>query len=269
MSHQQSQSWQWYWSTQETNYSFTYVPFDRNLLLALEPSLQSIVTIVLLAEGDWFEAEMEYWRSQLQPGMTVIDVGANVGVYTFSAAQQVGKTGRVLAVEPFSGCVRCLQETCRINQIDWVTVCRGAASDRAGTVHLSLNAASELNEVITDATEVMSKDVETVPCFSLDSLVERENLSRVDWLKIDAEGHEMQVLEGSERLLTEFAPRIIYENIAGAKASNLPVAELLQSKGYSLFYYQPFLQNLIPIDSVEQLQGNLNIIALPNTKLSV
>ncbi|MCY7393076.1 MAG: FkbM family methyltransferase, partial [Leptolyngbyaceae cyanobacterium CAN_BIN12] len=206
-------------------------------------------------------AEMEFWRQQIQPGMTVLDVGANVGVYTFSAAQQVGSTGRVLAVEPFSGCVQCLQESRRINQMDWITICAGAASDRTGTARLSLHTASELNEIVMDAAA--DRDSEEVACFTLDSLIEQHNISQVDWLKIDAEGHEIPVLEGSIRLIEQFAPGILYENIAGSKGSNLPVAEWLLAKDYRLFRFQPYLQNLIPVDSLDEMQGSLNIIALP------
>jgi FkbM family methyltransferase len=254
----------WQWTRLEPDSRFTYLPF-QSLLMAVDPSLNSIVTSVLLAEGDWFEAEMEFWRTQLQPGMTVIDVGANVGVYTFSAAQQVGATGRVLAIEPFSGCVNCLEETRRLNHLDWVKVCAGAASDREGSAKLSLQASSELNEVIMGES-AGAGEFEEVRCFSLDSLIESENLERIDWLKIDAEGHEMQVLAGSEQILTRFAPSILYENIAGAGASNTPVAEYLQAQGYRLFRYQPYLQNLIPIESVAELQGNLNVIALPRSR---
>lgn len=251
----------WCWTKLESDSSLTYLPFEHSLLMAVEPNLQSIVTSVLLAEGDWFEAEMEFWRHQLQPGMIVIDVGANVGVYTFSAAQKVGPRGRVIAIEPFSGCVRCLRETQRLNQLDWVTICAGAASDHHGTSYLSLQAASELNEVVSEVGA--EGEFESITCFTLDSLIETAEITRVDWLKIDAEGHEMQVLAGSERILTEFAPGIIYENIAGDKGSNTSVAEYLQAKGYQLFCYQPYVKNLIPIKSLQQLQGSLNIIALP------
>ncbi|MEX0271610.1 FkbM family methyltransferase [Leptolyngbyaceae cyanobacterium UHCC 1019] len=253
---------EWQWITLSSSSHFTYVPFEQTLALAVEPSFRSVVTGVLLAEGDWFEAEMEFWRDQAQPGMTVIDVGANVGVYTFSAAQRVSATGRVLAVEPFSGCVDCLAETRRVNQLDWVTVCRGAASDRDGTAHLALHSASEMNQVMTeaDASEIAT---EAVPCFTLDTLMEREGLQRVDLLKIDAEGHELQVLKGSDRLLKTYAPIILYENIAGSQGSNLPVAEFLIENGYQLFRYQPFVKQLIPLDSLSELQGNLNIIAIP------
>ncbi|MBW4520925.1 MAG: FkbM family methyltransferase [Scytolyngbya sp. HA4215-MV1] len=256
----------WYWSQSDVTAPITYVPFDEKYLLVVEASFRSIVTVVLVGTGTWFEAEMEFWNDWLKPGMTVIDVGANVGVYTFSAAEKVGATGRVLAIEPFSGCVRCLEETCRINQIDWVTVCAGAASDRNGTARLSLHAASELNELVTDETPAAdTDDFEEVACFSLDSLMEQENLSKVDFLKIDAEGHEVAVLSGSERILKEFMPIILYENIAGTQGANRPVAEFLQARGYQLFYYQPYLKKLIPIDSVETLSNKLNIIAMPHS----
>ncbi|HEY9635921.1 MAG TPA: FkbM family methyltransferase, partial [Coleofasciculaceae cyanobacterium] len=119
----------------------------------------------------------------------------------------------------------------------------------------------------SDAEETMKPGTfEEVTCFTLDSLIERENVSHVDFLKIDAEGHELQVLEGSNRILTEFAPCILYENIAGTKGSNLAVAGFLLSRGYQLFRYQPYLQQLIPINHTEELQGKLNLIALPTTK---
>lgn len=259
---QHPQSLVWQWTNLDAASPFTYAMIETDQLLAVEPSFQSIVTSVLLAQEDWFEQEMEFWREQIQPGMTVIDVGANVGVYTVSAAQRVGTTGRVVAVEPFSTCVRCLQETCRVNGLDWVTVCRGAASDRNGTVRLALQGASELNQVITTDEELVAGTYEEVPCFSLDTLIQQEHLDRVDFLKIDAEGHELQVLQGSDRLLQHYSPTILYENIAGSQGSNIPVAEFLTAQGYQLYRYQPFMKRLIPLDSLADLQGTLNIIAL-------
>ncbi len=259
----------WKWAQLPANSSVTYLPVEKDLLLAVDTSFRSIVTGVLLAEGDWFEHEMEFWRNSVKTGMTVIDVGANVGVYSFTAARRVGPTGRVLAVEPFTGCLRCLEETCKINEFDWVTICAGAASDRIGTARLQLCAATELNEIVTgDAAESMQVgSFEEVPCFTLDSLVEQENVNQVDYLKIDAEGHEMSVLIGSEKILSEFCPIILYENIAMSRGSNLPVADHLKSKGYKLFRYQPYAQELIPINSSDELEGNLNVIAVPESKI--
>jgi FkbM family methyltransferase len=256
----------WQWAYLPVDSPITYGVLENTLPIAIESSFQSIVTGVLLAQGKWFEAEMEFWQDCIQPGMTIIDVGANVGVYTFSAAQRVGPTGCVLAVEPFSGCVWCLEETCRVNQLDWVKVCRGAASDRNGTVQLNLHHASELNQVITNSSDNLDEEqtgqIETVPCFRLDTLMEQEKLDRVDMLKIDAEGHELQVLQGGDRLLEEFSPVILYENLAGKASTNLPVAEFLVNLGYQLFRYQPYLKKLIPIESQADLATMLNIIAI-------
>ncbi|MDX1976717.1 MAG: FkbM family methyltransferase [Pseudanabaenaceae cyanobacterium bins.68] len=252
----------WQWTKLPANESMTYVCFDEDIVMAVEPNFKSIVTSVLIAQGDWFEREIEFWRNNIEEGMTIIDVGANAGVYTFSAAKRVGATGRVLAIEPFSRCVSYLNETCRINQFDWVNVCAGAASDRNGKAKLSVGSASELNEVIADDNAI-SGNFETVDCFTLDSLLDKYSVQRVDLLKIDAEGHELKVLKGSNRLLTEFAPIILYENIAGSQGSNLPVANYLQSIGYRLFRYQPYLQNLLPVDITADYSNNLNIIALP------
>jgi FkbM family methyltransferase len=259
----------WQWTTLAMDSPFTYVRFESNLLMAVEASFRSLVTSVLVAEGDWFEKEMEFWRNWIKPGMTVIDVGANVGVYTFSAAQRVGSQGKVLAVEPFSGCVRCLEETCRINQFSWVKICAGAASDRVGSARLSLSTSSELNELVANDASVSMESgaFEEVACFTLDSLREQEHLQQVDILKIDAEGHELAVLMGSQRILSEFAPIILYENIAGSQGSNLPVANYLIDQGYNLFRYQPYLQDLIPLANLNTLQGNLNIVSLPKSKI--
>lgn len=265
LSRKELNSAEWQWTGLAPSSSMTYVPFEDNLLLTVEASLRSLVTSVLLADRDWFEREMEFWRDRIKPGMTVIDVGANVGVYTFSAARRVGEEGCVLAIEPFSGCVHCLQETCHINNMCWVKVCAGAASDRNGTVRLALHSASELNEIVSgDRAEMTGLgSFEEVDCFTLDSLAEREKLRQVDFLKIDAEGHELQVLQGSQRILKAFAPIILYENIAGAKGSNIAVSQWLMDRGYRLFRYQPYLRKLLPLDSLEQLSGHLNLIAVP------
>lgn len=252
----------WKWASLPIDNPWTYLKFDSDILITVEANFKSIVTSVLLAQEDWFELEMEFWRDQIQEGMTVIDVGANVGVYTFSAAKRVGNQGKVIAVEPFSGCVECLTQTCQVNNFDWVTICQGAAGDNNQPVKLLLHQASELNEIISDESEIEGK-YEEVNCFTLDGLFEEYSLQTVDWLKLDAEGNEIKVLQGANQVLSQFKPGILYENVAAGKGNNTEVAEFLQTKGYELFYYKPFLKRLIPIKSMDDLSGKLNVIALP------
>jgi FkbM family methyltransferase len=205
---------------------------------------------------------MEFWRNYLKPNMTVIDVGANAGVYTFSAANKVGDSGLVLAVEPFSKCVGYLQETCRINKLNNVKVIAAAASDRIDKIKLAISSASELNQIITGAESDNFDSYEQVEAITLDLLCDREGLNSVDIIKIDAEGHELQVLKGSENIISTHSPAIMYENISGTQSNSLPVAEFLQARGYSLYRYQPYLQRLIPINPNAESSQSLNIIAI-------
>jgi FkbM family methyltransferase len=251
---------EWRWTEVDLDSPLTYVEYDR-CALAVEPSFKSIVTSVLLAQGDWFEREMEFWRIWLKPGMTVLDIGANVGVYTFSAAQRVGSQGRVIAIEPYEPCVNCLTETKTLNKFDWVKIYQSAASSRSGMASLQIYSASELNEIIPDS-DADPTHSQRINCITLDELMFREELERVDFIKLDAEGHELDILAGASKMIAVFQPTILYENIAGSKGSNLAVANTLRAIGYQLYRYHPYLKELTRLNSNEDLQGLLNVIAI-------
>src|SRR5438132_636776 len=70
--------------------------------LAVPPTLASITTYVLLEREAWFEKELLFLHHWLRPGMTGIDVGASVGIYSILMALRVGAQGHVFAYEPAS-----------------------------------------------------------------------------------------------------------------------------------------------------------------------
>ncbi len=252
------------WANVADDSSYTYVTYEGDIQLAVEPSFNSIVTSVLLAQEDWFEYELELWRDHIKEGMVVIDIGANAGVYTFSAAKRVGNSGLVIAVEPFPLCIDLLHATCKINKFNNVAVCGSAISNLVGKLKFSVGRSSETSKVVV--AQELSSQLNTieVDSITLDSLVDSYRLNKIDFLKIDAEGHELQVLQSATKVLTEYKPQIIYENCDSTHNQNLPVAEYLRNMGYKLFYYQPFLKKLNPIKSDADLTNKLNIIALPS-----
>jgi FkbM family methyltransferase len=261
----------WQWTELAIDSAWTYIPFDgsnsalgdREFSLAVAASLQSPTTRCLLAEGDWFERELEFWRQYLQPGMNAIDIGASVGIYTFSAAQRVGVNGRVYAIEPFSTAIDCLQETCRYNQLENVEIFRQAIGDRDDKARLVLQSSSEFNyiaavdRVLTPATEI-----EEVDCMTLDTFVERLGIDRLEVIKISTEGNELAILSGSEQTLAKFAPTIIYNSYT-SKGVDLAAAQYLLDRDYELFRYQPYLQQLIPLESESDFAEVMKAIAIP------
>ena len=86
-----------------------------DVTLVVPASLQSITTYVLLEQECWFEKEMDFLRHWLRPGMTVIDIGANLGVYSLPMARLVDRTGQVFAYEPGSEARGLLERSRELN----------------------------------------------------------------------------------------------------------------------------------------------------------
>ena len=123
-------------------------------------------------------------------GDVVIDVGAYVGMFTIKAALQVGKKGMVVACEPSLSNLRYLDKN--VEKFDNVRIVEKAISSRDETRKFYISNATACHSLI------YPQDVYYVlTTVTLDEL----NLERVDFIKIDAEGAEMQVLEGATKIL--------------------------------------------------------------------
>ncbi len=148
-----------------------------------------------MAVAGWYEPPIsEILTSLCRPGACVVDVGANVGWYTFLAAQRVGPTGRVLAFEPEPENFALLSESLRDNPRPQVRVWAEAVSDHDGeeTLFLSDEAAS----FHSTARHVGTRSL-TVRSLRIDTVVHDLALPSVDVLKIDVEGGEPKVLRGA------------------------------------------------------------------------
>lgn len=133
----------------------------------------------------------------LTPGMVVADVGAHVGYFTVLASRLVGATGRIHAVEPSEENLRYLRENIARNELTNVTVHPVAAgsSHRKRAFHITESSDSHGFYNHPYAKTVRTIEVEESP---LGDLV----IDRVDVLKIDVEGAEVEVLAGIETILS-------------------------------------------------------------------
>src|SRR5262252_7123336 len=97
--------------------------------LVVPASLGSITTYVLLEQEEWFEKESALLLRWLRPGMTVIDIGANLGVYSLPLARSVGPHGMVFAYEPASEPRSLLTRSRELNRADNLHLNPAAVSD--------------------------------------------------------------------------------------------------------------------------------------------
>lgn len=217
-------------------------------------SLDLITPYVLLEQQDWFEDEIKFLRRLLQPGQAVIDIGANYGVYSLSMARAVGPTGRVWAFEPASETAKLLAEAIASNGFSQVILERSALSKCCGTAQLSLNEHSELNAL--QHGEAGAGAVETVPVVTLDEWRKDHPDREIDFVKIDAEGEEANILEGGQRFLAELSPLVQYEIKAGADL-HLELVHHFGALGYSSYRLVPGLDVLVPFDAESAADGYL------------
>lgn len=131
----------------------------------------------------------------LKPGDVVIDVGAGVGWEIHLFSRLVGPSGRVIAVEAHPRTFRCLESMVRENRLPNVTCVNVAVGSQTGDVFMTDREAHITNAVTPAETGLR------VECVTMDGLVERLGLDRVDLLKMNIEGAERDALVGMRATL--------------------------------------------------------------------
>ncbi len=224
-------------------------------LIYVPPSLQVISTYVLLEQEAWFEDEFHFVSHCVQPGELAVDVGANFGVYATALGRAVGSEGRVLAFEPTAQTATFLRATAGSNLDAPIEVVQAAVSDREGAAFLQSGASPELNAVSEGSG---ARNGEKISLMTLDRVLEKSNRP-FTFAKIDAEGHEPQVIAGARKILRDHEPMLMLEITHGA-GTDLSRLTALAESGYRYFHLLPGLNLLVPFArdaGVDQFQLNL------------
>src|SRR5678815_821956 len=188
------------------------------------------ISQTLFLYGSFEISETRLIQSVLRPGMTFVDVGANIGYYTVVGARLVGPGGMVHAFEPHGGIRAKLQDNIARNGLHNVSVHADAIAETTGTVSFFASALGENQGISSIMPGAGREAAAPVPSVSLDDFAARLGPTRIDLIKIDVEGAELQVIAGGRRTLAGAdAPAIIFE--AGELA---PVAGALRPFGYHI-----------------------------------
>lgn len=142
------------------------------------------------------------FRDILKPGMTAVDVGANVGFFSLLASHCVGPTGTVIAYEPGPHNRELIQRSAQYNNFN-IQLHPAAVADKPGTAHFTFD---DSNGQITTNP---SANTITVPTVTLDDHL--AHLPEIHLVKIDVEGAEPLVLQGMAKLLDQHHPALVIE----------------------------------------------------------
>lgn len=194
-----------------------------------------------LRERAFEEAELSFASRYLQSGMTVLDVGAHHGLYTLLASKRVGTSGKVYAFEPSVRERKALRKHLFLNRCKNVFVEDFAAGNDAREAEFYVVSGIETGcnslrpPTLRDGTSYLTK----VQMRRLDDWVREEKINRVDFIKLDVEGGELDALRGAGELLRRFQPVLLVE-VQDIRTApwNYPAADIIHelgAKGYSWF----------------------------------
>jgi FkbM family methyltransferase len=178
-------------------------------------------------------AMQRFLAERVRPGDVVLDLGANVGFFTLTAAALTGAGGHVIAYEPLPRNVAALRANIAVNRLSYVEVVEAAVSDRDGEAILNINESDQEASLVHAAT----KRRVIVRTVTVDAEMRRLGLTP-DLIKIDVEGAEEDAVRGMLVTLRRARPVIVCEMHVDIPRLDGPVPSLLRDAGYELSWFE-------------------------------
>lgn len=211
----------------------------RRYRLWVHPKKRKDIARAILHRGAYEPMETAVMLARLKPGMTVLDIGANIGHYAMEAARAVGPEGRVIAFEPEPENHAALAANLALNGFTWAGHERLALGAAPGELALYRDLANRGGHSLVRANVQKPAGETRVAVVRLDDYLARElPEGRVDFIKIDVQGAEAEALAGAAKTLARDLPMLLLEFWpAGMRAMGAdpmaPVRKLL-ALGYGM-----------------------------------
>lgn len=193
----------------------------------------------IISQGTYDKTLHQYIHRNVLPGMTVLDIGANIGSVTTHFAMAVGSSGRVIAFEPVSGIRARLMENVVRNGFGWVTAeALGIWKESSGDMAIDVSKVnSENHGRSTLSSHSGGPGTETIVTVTLDAYCEDRNIKSIDIIKMDIQGAEFYALEGAESTLRRMRPILLTEvspaDLRESGATSKQYLQKIERLGYS------------------------------------
>ncbi|MGI0073092.1 MAG: FkbM family methyltransferase [Nitrosotalea sp.] len=262
----------WRMKIKKRAFELSNLPFLIKWLLGLRLYIypKDENTRVIYLTGYYEPNEFKILDKLLKQGMSFLDAGANMGLYTIFASRKVGKSGLVIAIEPSSREFERLRANVKINQLKNVQMIQAAISLKEGEADLLVAnddhvGHNTLGNFAYD--DVILKQKERVIVKTIDGIVSKLNLPRLDIIKMDIEGSEFFALQGAEKTLKHFKPILMIElfnqSLKPQGCDTDMIFHFLTSLGYIIYGFDE-LANLSELKKVDG-SSSQNVFAMHNS----
>jgi FkbM family methyltransferase len=167
-----------------------------------------------------------------------VDIGAHIGRYTIMAAKRIGDSGRVIAIEAHPETFELLNKNIKLNGLHNVMTINTVVTSQKGKVKLYLpgqaNGFTVYNTIMINRANPTENFLE-VEANTLDNILNENNIQRVNYLKIDVEGAELEVLKGAANTLSLNKDLTLLMEVHGDANYN-PVLDILREYNFQIIY---------------------------------
>ncbi|TNC80918.1 MAG: hypothetical protein C9356_11245 [Oleiphilus sp.] len=239
-----------------------FIPLKDGSQICAPSNITLMTAYVLWEQGDWFEDEIRFARVFTKPSMAALDIGANYGLYSNAIAKKLGPKGRLWCFEPTPNTAEALRATIKRNKYKGrVKVLEYGLSDQAGSATFYMSPNAELNSL--EPTEGAFTRKQTIELTTLDDFMSQHSLPTIDFIKLDAEGEELNILRGGKAFFERHAPLVMFELMHVDKVNQALLNEF-KAMNFALYYLIPGLNTLAPFEQDKGFDRFLlNLFAVP------
>lgn len=197
------------------------------------------ISTELLVFGSHEPDTTKFVSELLKEGMTCIDIGANIGYYSTLYSKIVGLKGKVISIEPSPLNFKYLKENLLIQKLNNFELFNCACGARDSEIKFQLDLRGNKCMIVSDSEKLTDPNIINVPIRQLDNIIQELKLQKIDFIKIDVEGYEWEVILGSNNLIKKFHPTTQIE-IHFKRLGNQTTREILEffkNEGYEVIYY--------------------------------
>ena len=242
----------------------------RRFQMCLDPSRMSQqMMLECLSRNELYESgTSRFLGTVLREGDTFVDVGAHVGFFSLLGASFTGPAGQVIAFEPEEANYRHLVENIRLNGFTHVVPVNSAVGDAAGIAQLYVNADNDGGHALWDvglhafnARSRATPQPRRVRVTTLDSYFAGQAVKSLKAIKIDAEGGELQILQGAQGTLERYrVPFVICEinrfALERMAASEGQLRSFMSGLGYQTYLFAPDGGSLVRLAEDQVVVGD-------------
>lgn len=201
---------------------------------------------------------------------TIVDIGANVGIYSL-VSSAINKKASIINFEPSDSIYKMLVDNISVNKFANIISNKTGISDNTGTLlfydidaqnHTSASFSADKIKNIDPTVKLIEHQVEVI---TLDDYIAKNNIAKIDLIKIDVELFEKQVLLGAINCLKNHRPIVFFEVLTDEVSKSLQ--EILSSLNYSLYHLniENSKPNAVKVDVLYvNQQGLWNFLAIPS-----